>query len=234
MQVEELRKVFQQIQSCLENVVGGSGHLASFSMLPDTFKVIKTEPHGDKGTKYYFKAKAYRESEFTVYEEGKRPEPEELNGSIVLDKDHALVKDESGQVLLEPWKCMQPIVRQPLLSTREKIKKDLYNKLTRADEILNILVDEMNFQQDEQISKVIEEIQYRLKGIQTTSESGKIEYVELEDMYLNVIIGVMDQDQLAPDDEMKYLLKSIHARIEHFERYFESLSKGSLKGPFTP
>jgi hypothetical protein len=232
MQVEELRKVYQQVQNCLENVVGGSGHLASFSMIPDTFKIIKTEPVGDQGTRYYFSAKAFRESEFTVYEEGKKPESEAISGSIVLDSDLALVRNENGQVLLEPWKCMQPIERKPLLSTREKVKQDLYGKLTRADQILHILIDEMNFQRDEKISRIIEEIQYRLKGIQTTSESGRIEYIELEDMYLNVIIGVMDQDRLAPDDEVKFLIESVRNRIDHFDEYFDRLQKGTLKEPF--
>jgi hypothetical protein len=72
-----------------------------------------------------------------------------------------------------------------------------------------------------------------MRGIQKTSESGRIEYIELEDIYLNIMIGVMDQDQLSPDDEIKFLLESIRNRIERFDEYFEKLQKGLLKGPFT-
>lgn len=234
MNVDDLRKVFQQIQNCLENVVGGSGHLASLSMIPDTFQITKVEPYKNNAQKYHFTAKAFRESEFTVYEEGQKPVPDSISGSIVLDDQFALVRDDDGQVLLAPWKCMAPIERQPLLSTRDKAKKELSDKLTRADDILRILMDEMNFKTDDLISKLIEEIQYRMKGIQTASASGRIEYLELEDMYLNIIIGVMDQDQLAPDDEVKFLLESVRNRIDHFDTYFDKLQKGQLKGPFTP
>jgi len=234
MDVEDLRKIFQQIQNCLENVMGGSGHLASFSMIPDTFKILQVEPYGDTAQKYHFSAKAYRESEFTVHEENEKPVPEEITGSIVLDDQLALIRDDNGEVLLAPWKCVKPIERQPLLSTRDRAKNELSDKLMRADVILRIMIDEMNFQKDDRIVKLIEEIQYRMKGIQTVSESGRIEYVELEDMYLNIIIGVMDQDRLAPDDEIKFLLESIRNRIDHFDLYFEKLQQGSLKGPFSP
>jgi hypothetical protein len=233
MNVDNLRKVFQQIQNCLENVVGGSNHLACFSMIPDTFKITRVEPFGNNAQEYHFTAKAYLESEFTVYEEGQKPESHEISGSIVLDKHLALVRDDKGQVMLKPWKCMQPRERKPLLSTRDKAKKELADKIARADEILGILIEEMNFQRDDLISKLIEEIQYRMRGIQKTSESGRIEYIELEDIYLNIMIGVMDQDQLSPDDEIKFLLESIRNRIERFDEYFEKLQKGLLKGPFT-
>ncbi|MBN2619970.1 hypothetical protein JXB22_02680 [candidate division WOR-3 bacterium] len=230
MNVDDLRKIFQQLQNCLENVVGGSGHLACYSMIPDTFKITKVEPSSKNAQEYYFTAQAYLESE---HEEGQKPESHEISGSIVLDEQFSLVRDDEGQVMLKPWKCMQPLERQPLLSTRDKAKRDLADKLARADEILGIVIEEMNFQREDLISKLIEEIQYRMKGLQTTSESGRIEYVELEDMYLNIIVGVMEQDQLSPDDEIKFLRESIRNRIEHFDVYFERLQKGLLKGPFT-
>lgn len=232
MDINDLRKIYQQIQNCLENVVGESGHLACFSMIPDTFKIMKVEPHGENAQEYHFTARAYRESEFTVNKEGKKPVPEEITGSIVLDEHFTPVRDENGQVMLKPWKCVAPIQRQPLLSTRERVKKELHDKLSRADEIIAILIDEMNFQTDDKISKLIEEIQYRLKGIQVTAETSRVHYQELEDMYLNIIIGIMDQDRLAPDDEAKFLIQSIRTRLEHFDVYFEKLQKGLLKGPF--
>ena len=85
------------------SLVGGSGHLASYQILPGSFNITKTEDIQGNFKKYSFEAKGYRESEFTVYDDDYPPEAEHISGSIVLDKDLQLTRDEKGRVLLEPW-----------------------------------------------------------------------------------------------------------------------------------
>ena len=103
---EEIKeRVFSQIQLCMMTLVGGSGHLASYSLVPDTFHITGVEQLERGFMKYYFSAEAYYESEFTVYDENHQPKSESISGSIVLDKDFRLVRDEKGRVMLEPWNC---------------------------------------------------------------------------------------------------------------------------------
>jgi len=99
-------KIFQQVRRCLMSLVSGSGHLAGYSMLPDTFEITEVEELNKERKKYYFSANAYRESEFTVYDEHHQPGAECISGSIVLDKDLKLVRDDKGRVMLEPWICL--------------------------------------------------------------------------------------------------------------------------------
>jgi hypothetical protein len=103
------KNVFRQVYRCMMSLVGGSGHLASYAMLPDTFQISKVEELGRGLRKYNFTASAYYESEFTIYDQGRQPKAERIYGSIVLDKDLRLVKDEKGRVLLEPWSCINPL-----------------------------------------------------------------------------------------------------------------------------
>jgi hypothetical protein len=98
-------KVFQQVQRCLMSLVGGSGHLAGYSMLLDTFEITKVEELNKERKKYYFSADAYRESEFTVYYEHHQSGAECISGSIVLDKDLKPVRDNNGRIMLQPWSC---------------------------------------------------------------------------------------------------------------------------------
>jgi len=99
------QEVLGQVQKCMMSLVGGSGHLASFDILPDTFEITKIEDIQDNLKKYTFKAKGYRESEFTVYDDSHTQEIENISGSIVLDKDLQLVRDEKGRIMIEPWNC---------------------------------------------------------------------------------------------------------------------------------
>ena len=103
-EIEE--KVFQQVQRCMMSLVGGSGHLASYSMLRDTFNITRVEELEEGRKKYCFNAEAYRESEFTVCDEQHQPKAKRISGSIVLDKELELVKDKDGRIMLEPWTCI--------------------------------------------------------------------------------------------------------------------------------
>ena len=103
------QEVFQQIQKCMMSLVGGSGHLASYKILPCTFNITKIEDIQGNLKKYSFEVKGYRESEFTVYDDAHPLEAEHISGSIVLDKDLQLARDEKGRVLFEPWTCSESI-----------------------------------------------------------------------------------------------------------------------------
>lgn len=101
---EEIKKeVSKKIQYCLERLVGGSGHLASYSIIQETFTITKIEDMDGESKRFYFKAEAFYESEFTVYSDENKPNPKVISGSIVLDKDYGFVRDSKGRVILEPW-----------------------------------------------------------------------------------------------------------------------------------
>jgi hypothetical protein len=97
--------VFRQVQKCMMSLVGGSGHLTSYSILSSTFKITGIEEIQGDLKKYSFEVKGYRESEFTVYDDAHPSEADHLSGSIVLDKVLQLARDEKGRVMLEPWTC---------------------------------------------------------------------------------------------------------------------------------
>ena len=87
------------------SLVGGWGYSASYQILPCTFNITKIENMQGNFKKYSFEVKGHRESEFTVYDGAHSSEAEHVSGSIVLDKDLQLTRDEKGRVLLEPWTC---------------------------------------------------------------------------------------------------------------------------------
>jgi len=99
------QEVFRQVQKCMMSLAGGSGHLASYSILSSTFKITGIEKIEGNLRKYSFEVQGYRESEFTVYDDAHPSETEHLSGSIVLDKDLQRARDEKGRVMLEPWTC---------------------------------------------------------------------------------------------------------------------------------
>jgi hypothetical protein len=116
-------------------------------------------------------------------------------------------------------------------SSREKTKKFLHEKLLFAEQIISRIIDENAFKPEDVISKLLLDIQSRLNGAKVSATKPD-EYIELEDIYVNVIIGIMSQDLLAPDDEIKLLMQGIKKRVENFDEYFEKLEKGELKEPF--
>jgi len=227
-----LVKVFDQVQRCMVSLTGGSGHLASYSLLPDSFRITKEEK-SDKGNKYYFTAKAFRESEFTVHDVSTSQKPEEISGSIVLDDSFNLVSDENGRIMLEPWTCVQiPMQKQPV-SLREKVKKQLLEKLQVAESIIEKIFGECRFKEDEKISALLEDIQTRLQGAKISADA-QLQYTYLEDIYVNMVVGIMDQDMLSSQDEIALLVESIKKRIDNFDLYFEKLEKNTLERPFDP
>jgi len=52
--------------------------------------------------------------------------------------------------------------------------------------------------------------------------------------YVNIVVGVMDQDMLAPEDKLKLLVKATKVRIDNFDLYFEKLERNELEKPFMP
>ena len=116
-----------------------------------------------------------------------------------------------------------------MCTTREKTKKILYDKLTAAERVINEIMHSCSLTSDDKIALLLSNIQVRLHG---TEDSEDELLVELQDIYLNLIIGVMSQDMLESSDEISLLHASIRKRIENFDLYFETLEKGTFKGPF--
>ncbi len=230
MDREILVKVFDQVQRCMVSLASGSGHLVSYSLLPDSFKITKKE-QVEQRNKYYFTAKAFRESEFTVYEDATPQEPEVISGSVVLDDSFNLVRDEKGRIMLEPWECVKiPMQKQPA-SLRARVKKQLLEKLQAAESIIAKIFEECRFKEDEKISVLLEDIQTRLRG-EKVSADAQLQHAYLEDIYVNMVVGIMDQDMLAPEDELEHLVNAIKVRIDNFDLYFEKLKSNELEKPF--
>ena len=118
MSIDETeRRVFKQVRRCMQNLVGGSGHLAAYHISEDSFQITSRTDLGDGLTAYEFQGLAGYESEFTVACEpdldpapwaADREQLEEVAGRIVLDESFSLTRDESGRVRLDPWKCLDP------------------------------------------------------------------------------------------------------------------------------
>ena len=230
MDRELLVKVFDQLQRCMVSLASGSGHLVSYSLLPDSFKITKKE-QAEQGNMYYFTAKAFRESEFTVHEDATPQEPEVISGSIVLDDSFNLVRDEKGRIMLEPWECVKiPMQKQPT-TLRGKVKKQLLEKLQAAESIIAKIFEECRFKEDEKISVLLEDIQARLRG-EKVSADAHLQHAYLEDIYVNMVVGIMDQDMLSPQDKTTLLVKSIKKRTDNFDLYFEKLKRNELEKPF--
>jgi signal transduction protein with GAF and PtsI domain len=111
----------------------------------------------------------------------------------------------------------------------EKAKKLLHDKLQSAESIVNRIMTESSLTPKDEIAALFTNIQERLKGIGISDD---VELTQLEDVYVNLIVGVMSQDMLESDDEIKRLTEAIGKRIENFDQYFEQLEKGTLDGPF--
>ena len=105
---DKFNRVLKKVRLCMGSLVGGSGHMASFGIVPDTFHITAIEQMEGGMRRYRFTAEAYYESEFTEYTEDYTPETQSLSGSIVLDRAYNLVRDQSGRVMLEPWTCSLP------------------------------------------------------------------------------------------------------------------------------
>lgn len=233
MYEEDVEKVFKRVQLCLMSLVGEGGHAVSYSVVPDTFRVYRVEelPRGLK--KYYFTADAYHESDLTVHDEDYKPERESISGSIVLDKNLGLVRDDKGHVMIEPWKRVDLTRLQKLLTPGEKTKQLLFDKLKRAEYVIEKIMEEYALQPENRIELLISNIQQRISGAKVSSDEA-LHHTHLQDIYANLIDGIMTQDLLSQEDEIVLLISAVKKRLEHFDLYFEKLRKGELKGPFEP
>ena len=95
------KKVLTTLQKCMNNLTGGSGHLASFSIINDSFNIEKESYEGEL-CKVNFTAVGIYETEFLHVNETR----ENLAGSIYLKSDYTPAFDEEGRVMLSPWHCI--------------------------------------------------------------------------------------------------------------------------------
>lgn len=231
MDEEIIKKVFKRVQLCMMSLVGDSGQPVSYSLLPHTFNITKVEELEKGLKKYYFTAKAYSESELKVHDENYKLKTEDLTGSVVLDRNFGLARDEKGNVMIEPWKCGDLSKLKKISTPKERTKKLLYDKLKGAEEIVVKIMEECALEPNNMISLLLADIQERLSGSKISPDVG-LQDAKLEDIYINVIEGVMIQELLAPDNDIKLLLSAIQKRLDNFDVYFDKFVKGELKGPF--
>lgn len=97
-------RVFERVRECMRSLVGGSGHLGSYSLDRETFRITAARALDGGLTEYDFVVRGSLEDEFTVYDEATPPpREEELRGTIVLDASFGLTRDDAGRVRLRPW-----------------------------------------------------------------------------------------------------------------------------------
>lgn len=98
------RRVFERVRHCMSSLVGGSGHLGSYSIDADDFEIVRASALGAGLTEYEFVTSGSLESEFTVHDDDHpSAPPERLRGTIVLDVRFELTRDAAGRVRLHPW-----------------------------------------------------------------------------------------------------------------------------------
>jgi hypothetical protein len=109
---ETRRKVFAQLRRCMENLVGGSGHLACYYLDEGSFELSPPRELGDGLFEWAFSVRGWLETEFTVHrsvEQGPAPDAAmQLSGAIVLDSRCQIVLDEEGRARLSPWRTLAP------------------------------------------------------------------------------------------------------------------------------
>lgn len=106
----EQRVVFDRVRRCLEQVGGGSGHLASYHLDPETFVITARDQLGADEIEYAFTVEGYRLGEFETADDSSQPSSvpdheaaERLEGTIVLDADGDFTTDRDGRVRIDPW-----------------------------------------------------------------------------------------------------------------------------------
>ena len=84
MEDQKRQKVFEQVRRWPRDLVGGSGHLASYHIREDTFELAAARVLGNGCTQHAYTARAFLETEFTP-SDGRDPSEEAIEGTIVLD-----------------------------------------------------------------------------------------------------------------------------------------------------
>lgn len=90
-------EVFREISDCLQDLPGGSGHLASFDLDASSFQILRAEDLGNGMTEIHFTVRGEYVSEFTEYGSDHPPRETSLNGRVILDRNLRVVRDEAGR-----------------------------------------------------------------------------------------------------------------------------------------
>ncbi len=111
------RAVLERVRRCMDNLVGGSGHLGAYVLQRDSFEITWVEPLEGGQRRFHFRVIGSLLSEFAcaeAVEDGPAepdpwaPGPEQLEGSLVLDEDLGIALDGDGRVQLRPWRTLDP------------------------------------------------------------------------------------------------------------------------------
>ena len=116
-----------------------------------------------------------------------------------------------------------------MLTSREKIKQTLHSKLETADNAIAEVMTTCSLTPGDNIGLLLSNIQAKLYGIEDKEDAALI---ELQDIYVNLIMGVMSEDMIESSDDIGSLQSAIRKRIDNFDRYFEQLEAGTFNGPF--
>lgn len=100
------RAVFTRVRECLGRLVGSSGHLSSYEVSRDDFRLTGTEPLDDELVRYEFSAQGRCQSEFATPPDGHAPET--VAGAIVLDEGYDLTFDDRARVRFSPYDVVHP------------------------------------------------------------------------------------------------------------------------------
>jgi len=116
-----------------------------------------------------------------------------------------------------------------MLTSREKIRQTLHSKLESADKAIALVMTTCSLTPSDNIGLLLSNIQAKLYGIEDKEDTVLI---ELQDIYVNLIMGVMSQDMIESSEDIELLLSAIRKRIDNFDLYFEQLETGTFRGPF--
>ena len=116
-----------------------------------------------------------------------------------------------------------------MTTPHEKTKNILREKLECAENVIAAMMNECALSPDDKIDLLLLNIQERIKNVGVSDND---ELSQLEDVYVNLIVGVIAQDMLTEGDEISLLIAAIGKRLDNLDLYLEQLEKGPLKGPF--
>lgn len=101
-------QIFSWVKRCLADCVGGSGHLASYTLKEESFELLSSSRQQDGSRLITFRVGGWRLSEFQEALEGVENEPEppaeELLGSFTLAANGQPQTDDRGCAMISPWK----------------------------------------------------------------------------------------------------------------------------------
>lgn len=121
------KRVFLQVAGCMENLVGGSGHLTTYYLDAESFVITGIRELGGGLTEFAFSARATAQTEFMEVAEEPPPDPDPemepidmaaagpiaVSSAIVLDEAGNLALDDEGNVRLAGYTCLRPALWHP-------------------------------------------------------------------------------------------------------------------------